>query len=81
MIGGGLGGVAGGGVFSWATAGIGALVGAAIGAITGVAGVISGSAAKEEEAVLNRLADVYENSGNAKFASDAAFEKLLRDEL
>lgn len=81
LVGGGIGGAAGGGVFSWATAGIGALVGAAIGAITGVAGVISGSAAKEEEAVLNRLADVYENSGNAKFASDAAFEKLLRDEL
>ena len=63
-------------------AAVGAVVGTAVGAITGVVGSIkAGAAAKEEQAALDKLAKVYAEEGNAKFATDEAFEKLLREEL
>lgn len=63
-------------------AAIGAGIGAIAGAITGVVGsVVTGAAASEEEEAINRLAEVYSTAGNAQFATDEAFEKLLREDL
>ena len=82
LVGGGIGGMAGGGVFSVPAAIIGAAVGAITGLVTGVIGSIkAGAAAKSEQEALDRLATVYNKQGNAKFASDEAFRKLLEDEL
>jgi hypothetical protein len=63
-------------------AAIGAGIGAIAGAITGVVGsVAAGAAANEEEEAINRLAEIYATIGNAQFATDEAFEKLLREDL
>ena len=63
-------------------AAVGAAVGTAIGAITGIVGTIkAGAAAAEEEAALEKLAKVYQEQGNAKFATDEDFKKLLTEEL
>lgn len=63
-------------------AAVGAAIGTAIGAITGIVGTIkAGAAAEEEAAALEKLAKVYREQGNAKFATDEAFKKLLTEEL
>ena len=63
-------------------AAVGAAIGGALGLITGVVGSsIAGAAAAEEQDALDRLAEVYAKEGNAKFATDEEFEKLLRTEL
>lgn len=85
-VGGVAGGIAGGlaaGALIGSSAGpIGAAIGAAIGLIgAGVATLVTKNANEEKQAAIDSLAKVYEKQGNAKFASDAAFEKLLREEL
>jgi hypothetical protein len=63
-------------------AAIGAAIGAGIGAIAGTIGTIaSGAAADEEKEAIDRLAEVYATTGNAKFASDTEFRNLLENEL
>ena len=80
LIGAGLGAI--GGPLAGITAGIGALAGAITGLVTGVsAAIASGSAASEEQQALENLSKIYTREGNAKFASDEAFEKMLREEL
>lgn len=66
-------------------AGVGALPGAIAGAIAGlgvgiVGAIKAGSAANEEEAALNKLAEVYEEEGNAAFASEESFRALLEEQ-
>lgn len=63
-------------------AGVGAIIGAIAGLTTGVISAINaGSAVSEEEKALNKLSEIYSKEGNARFASDSDFEKMLREDL
>ena len=79
----GVGATALGAIALGAVAGpIGLLIGGIVGLTAAViANTATGNANAEEADALNRLATVYAEQGNAKFASDAAFRKLLTEEL
>ena len=63
------------------TAAAGAIIGALAGLTTGISAINAGSAVSEEEKALNKLAEIYSKEGNARFASDSDFEKMLREDL
>ena len=79
----GVGATALGAIALGAVAGpIGLLIGGIVGLTAAViANTATGNANAEEADALSRLATVYAEQGNAKFASDAAFRKLLTEEL
>lgn len=62
-------------------AGVGAIIGAVGGLLTGIIGSANaGSAVSEEQEALNKLAQVYEKEGNARFADDQSFKELLKEQ-
>ena len=82
LIGAGIGALGGGGILSLPAAAVGTIVGGVVGAITGVIGATTaGASSKSEEQVLKSLENIYSKEGNAKFATDESFEKMLREDL
>lgn len=60
---------------------IGAIVGAIAGLTTGVVAAINaGSSSDREQAALEKLAQVYDKEGNARFADDASFKQMLAEQ-
>jgi uncharacterized membrane protein len=94
-VGNNLGNTAAGGVAGGAAAGLAglaitgaltgpvgwvALAGAVVGALAGhIITSVSGGSNDEEALALEKLAHEYETNGNARFASDSEFKKLLSE--
>ena len=57
------------------------IVGAVAAVVGGIVTATVGRANTEEEDALNKLATIYENEGNARFAADIKFEEMLREDI